>query len=113
MRRPTTYWQDEIIDDDTLEKLDEGIQTFDGTVRKYAEARGCGVEGETPEFIAKTIGYMVYDSDETDQDIESPIDSLGDNEGKKLAFGYIGVKGMERMNIGVASTNPECQEEST
>lgn len=113
MRRPTTYWQDEIIDDDRLEELDEGIEKFEEIVCRCTESLGCGVEGETPEYLAKTIGYMVYQSGETDEDIGSPVESMDGNEGKKLAFGYIGVKGMERSGIGIASTAPEHPEEST
>lgn len=101
MRRPRTDWHQEILETAILENLDDAADRHDELLIELAQRHTDPSPGETPEFIAKQIGYWVVESGDTDAGFSTPAcnDTNGE-EGKKMALGYIGVKAFELADIG-------------
>jgi hypothetical protein len=101
MRRPRIEWHQEILDSEVLENLDHAAADYDELLIELAERHPCPKEGETPEHIAKQIGYWVTEEDATESDFSTPIsDDIEGEEGRKMALGYIGVKAFEFADKG-------------
>ena len=101
MRRPRTEWHQEILDDDILDDLNYAAEEYSELLERLANRHPSPSPGETPEHIAKQIGFWVTEKDETEDDFSTPAyDDVDGDEGQKMALGYIGVKAFELAEIG-------------
>lgn len=100
MRRPRTEWHREVLDNGILENLDSATEGNSEKLSDLAERFPSPQPGETPEQIAKQIGFWMVEEDDTG-DFSTPVmDDVDGEEGKKMAMGYIGVKALEFADIG-------------
>lgn len=96
MRTPHDYWHREVLDESIISRLDTAVQDSDSaqlicTAKRLTVSRQ---DGETPEYLAKTIGYMIADALGNDFTTPAQNDTDG-REGESLAYGYIGIKAIE------------------
>lgn len=101
MRRPRTEWHEEVLEDSILSNLNSAVEDYDEeklvslTERLSSDPN----PGETPEFIAAEIGHWITEQEGSDFSTPAYDDTEG-REGKRLALGYIGVKGFEAADVG-------------
>lgn len=100
MRRPRTEWHQEVLDSDVLENLNSASEDNSDQLRELAGRFPSPQPGETPEQIAKQIGFWMVEEDDTGDFSTPATNDVDGEEGERMAMGYIGVKALEFADIG-------------
>lgn len=99
METPDLNWQKEIFDEDMLEDLERGHkeckpEIIQWTKDKYSDGLS---KGESPEAAALLIGGFAKYVAGSDYFVACFENHIGDDEGEKLALGFIGAQSIEEL----------------